>query len=95
MHHPDMGFREYDIDLILCGHEHHHQRSLPIRGWEENTTPAPIPSATATDVIDTTKGTAHIVFDGRTSVPSNTLFFGRLRTDGIRGRFEGVQRALK
>ena len=36
----------------------------------------PVPAATATDVIDTTKGTVHMVIGGGgTSVPSNQLFF--------------------
>jgi hypothetical protein len=36
----------------------------------------PVPVATATDVIDTTKGTVHMVIDGGgTSLPSNQLFF--------------------
>jgi hypothetical protein len=95
MNLPDMGLRECDIDLILCGHEHNYERSLPIRGRDENTTLTPIPLATATDVIDTTKETVHVVIGGRTSVPANTLFFGRLTTGGICGKFEGAHRALK
>jgi hypothetical protein len=80
----DLGIREewvplfdkYGVDLVVCGHEHHYERSHPIRGRESNTTLTPIPAATATDVIDTTKGTVHMVIGGGgTSVPSNTLFF--------------------
>jgi Calcineurin-like phosphoesterase/Purple acid Phosphatase, N-terminal domain len=80
----DLGIREewvplfdkYGVDLVVCGHEHHYERSHPIRGREENATLTPVPAATATDVIDTTKGTVHMVIGGGgTSVPSNTLFF--------------------
>jgi hypothetical protein len=80
----DLGIREewvplfdkYNVDLVVCGHEHHYERSHPIRGQEENQTLTPIPAATATDVIDTTKGTVHMVIGGGgTSVPSNELFF--------------------
>ena len=80
----DLGIREewvplfdkYGVDLVVCGHEHHYERSHPIRGQEENATLTPIPAATATDVIDTTKGTVHMVIGGGgTSVPSNQLFF--------------------
>ncbi|HET6608758.1 MAG TPA: metallophosphoesterase family protein [Rhodopila sp.] len=80
----DLGIREewvplfdkYNVDLVVCGHEHHYERSHPIRGQEENKTLTPIPAATATDVIDTTKGTVHMVIGGGgTSVPSNELFF--------------------
>ena len=69
-------FDKYGVDLVVCGHEHHYERSHPIRGREENATLTPVPAATATDVIDTTKGTVHMVIGGGgTSIPSNTLFF--------------------
>jgi hypothetical protein len=83
----DLGIREewvplfdkYGVDLVVCGHEHHYERSHPIRGRQQNATLTPIPVATATDVIDTTKGTVHMVIGGGgTSVPSNTLFFSPL-----------------
>jgi hypothetical protein len=69
-------FDKYNVDLVVCGHEHHYERSHPIRGQQSNATLTPIPAATATDVIDTTKGTVHMVIGGGgTSVPSNQLFF--------------------
>jgi hypothetical protein len=80
----DLGIREewvplfdkYNVDLVVCGHEHHYERSHPIRGQEANRTLTPKPASVATDVIDTTKGTVHMVIGGGgTSVPSNELFF--------------------
>ena len=80
----DLGIREewsplfdrYGVDLVVCGHEHHYERSHPVRGHEANQTLTPIPASTATDVIDTTKGTVHMVIGGGgTSEPSNALFF--------------------
>jgi 3',5'-cyclic AMP phosphodiesterase CpdA len=80
----DLGIREewvplFDkdrVDLVVCGHEHHYERSHPIRGQESNATLTPVPAATATDVIDTSNGTVHMVIGGGgTSVPSNQLFF--------------------
>ena len=80
----DLGIREewvplfdkYGVDLVVCGHEHHYERSHPVRGAEANRTLTPKPAALATDVIDTTKGTVHMVIGGGgTSVPSNDLFF--------------------
>jgi 3',5'-cyclic AMP phosphodiesterase CpdA len=69
-------FDRYGVDLVVCGHEHHYERSHPIRGQQSNSTLTPIPAATATDVIDTTKGTVHMVIGGGgTSAPSNELFF--------------------
>jgi hypothetical protein len=80
----DLGVREewaplfdrYGVDLVVCGHEHHYERSHPIRGRQANATLTPIPAATAIDVIDTTKGCVHMVLGGGgTSKPSNDLFF--------------------
>lgn len=49
---------------------------IPIRRHESNATRAPVPATTATEVIDTTKGTVHIVIGGSgTSAPSNGLVF--------------------
>jgi 3',5'-cyclic AMP phosphodiesterase CpdA len=80
----DLGIREewsplfdrYGVDLVVCGHEHHYERSHPIRGHEGNPTLTPVPSATAADIIDTTQGTVHMVIGGGgTSRPSNHEFF--------------------
>jgi 3',5'-cyclic AMP phosphodiesterase CpdA len=80
----DLGIREewvplfdrYGVDLVVCGHEHHYERSHPIRGWEANPTRTPIPTATDLDVIDTTKGTVHMVIGGGgTSAPTNQRLF--------------------
>src|ERR1700732_3723504 len=69
-------FDKYGVDLVVCGHEHHYESSHPLRGCESNATLTPVPAATATDVIDTSKGTVHMVIGGGgTSVPSNQLFF--------------------
>jgi hypothetical protein len=80
----DLGIREewlplfdkYGVDLVVCGHEHHYERSHPLRGRRDNATLTPLPAATATDVIDTTKGTVHMIIGGGgTSAPSNGLLF--------------------
>ena len=80
----DLGIREdwlpvfdkYGVDLLVCGHEHHYERSHPIRSQQQNKMLTPIPTGSATDVIDTTKGTVHMIIGGGgTSVPSNKLFY--------------------
>jgi len=69
-------FDKYGVDLVVCGHEHHYERSHPIHGCEANATRTPIAAATDTAVIDTTKGAVHMVIGGGgTSRPSNALFF--------------------
>jgi hypothetical protein len=80
----DLGIREewvplfdrYGVDLVVCGHEHHYERSHPIRGQQSNQTRTPIPVSTRTDTVDTSQGTVHMVIGGGgTSAPSNQLFF--------------------
>jgi 3',5'-cyclic AMP phosphodiesterase CpdA len=80
----DLGIREewgplfdtYGVDLVVCGHEHHYERSHPVRGHEANPTLTPIPMATDVNTIDTSKGTVHMVIGGGgTSRPSNMEFF--------------------
>ncbi|RFB75066.1 hypothetical protein DYH55_22665 [Methylovirgula sp. 4M-Z18] len=69
-------FDKYGVDLVVCGHEHHYERSHPIRGQQQNATLTPIPVSTDKDVIDTSKGTVHMLIGGGgTSVPSHDLFF--------------------
>ncbi len=69
-------FDRYGVDLVVCGHEHHYERSHPLRGHEVNATLTPRAAATATDIIDTRQGTVHMVIGGGgTSRPSNELFF--------------------
>jgi len=69
-------FDHHGVDLVVCGHEHHYERSHPIRGHADTPSLTPTPTSTRTDVVDTTKGTVHMVIGGGgTSVPSNQLFF--------------------
>jgi hypothetical protein len=69
-------FDKYGVDLVVCGHEHHYERSHPLRGHQPTPTLTPIAAATATDAIDTTQGAVHMVIGGGgTSKPSNGLFF--------------------
>ncbi len=69
-------FDKYGVDLVVCGHEHHYERSHPLHGRQANPTLTPLAAATATDVIDTTRGCVHMVLGGGgTSLPSNQLFF--------------------
>src|SRR5207248_431180 len=69
-------FDKYGVDLVVCGHEHHYERSHPIRGASPTDTLTPVPVATELSTVDTSKGTVHMVIGGGgTSVPSNALFF--------------------
>jgi 3',5'-cyclic AMP phosphodiesterase CpdA len=84
----DLGLREkygplfdrYGVDLVLCGHEHDYERSLAVRGvvsGSETLTPNPV--STATDNIDATHGTVHMILGGGgVSGTTNQSFF----TDG-------------
>jgi 3',5'-cyclic AMP phosphodiesterase CpdA len=79
-------FDRYGVDLVVCGHEHHYERSHPIRGAEPNDTRTPVPVATAVDHVDATKGTVHVVIGGGgTSIPSNGLLYPDRRCRVITG----------
>jgi UDP-2,3-diacylglucosamine pyrophosphatase LpxH len=65
-------FDKYGVDLVVCGHEHHYERSHPIRGWESNATRTPVAAASATDVIDTSKGTVHMFMAAVVHPPQRT-----------------------
>jgi len=69
-------FDKYGVDLVVCGHEHHYERSHAIRGAQANDTLTPIPVSSDLSTVDTTRGTVHMVIGGGgTSAPSNALFF--------------------
>ena len=70
-------FDRYGVDLVLCGHEHHYERSHPVRGVVSGSpTLTPEPVSTDTRVIDTSRGTVHMILGGGgTSAPSNQTLF--------------------
>ncbi|MBO0769293.1 MAG: metallophosphoesterase family protein [Solirubrobacterales bacterium] len=68
-------FDKYGVDLVVAGHEHHYERTQPVRGTNGSTllTPQPV-SGAQSSVIDTTQGTVHMIIGGGgTSAPSNAL----------------------
>jgi Purple acid Phosphatase, N-terminal domain/Calcineurin-like phosphoesterase len=90
----DLGIRQewlplfdlYQVDLVVCGHEHHYERSHPVRGTQDSETRTPIPTEDRGDVIDTTKGTVHVVIGGGgTASPSNAMFFPQPRCRVVTG----------
>ena len=79
-------FDRYQVDLVVCGHEHHYERSHPVRGTQDTETKTPIPVEDRGTVIDTTKGTVHLVIGGGgTSSPSNARFFPQPRCRVVTG----------
>ncbi|MCX4749945.1 metallophosphoesterase family protein [Kitasatospora sp. NBC_01287] len=80
-------FDRYQVDLVVCGHEHDYERSLPVRGTisgSETLTPNPV--STATDVMDTSRGTVHMVLGGGgNSSTSNGKFFAPAKAKVITG----------
>ena len=86
-------FDRYQVDLVLCGHDHDYERSYPVRGlehgagWDAATnasvdTLRPIPVITADHrEIDSTQGTVHLILGGGgTSVPLDE--YGYDQADG-------------
>jgi 3',5'-cyclic AMP phosphodiesterase CpdA len=79
-------FDTHGVDLVVCGHEHHYERSHPIRGAQPTDTLTPIPVSDSGDELDTSKGTVHLVIgSGGTSAPSNTFLFDQPRCRVITG----------
>ncbi|MGR7002871.1 metallophosphoesterase [Yinghuangia aomiensis] len=69
-------FDQYGVDLVVSGHEHHYERSHPVRGRLPNETRTPTPVSTKQDVIDTGLGTVHMIIGGggNFATSENTLF---------------------
>jgi 3',5'-cyclic AMP phosphodiesterase CpdA len=80
----DMGIREawlplfdrYEVDLVLCGHDHDYERSFPVRGYDsfvgvdavtgqavETRRPRPV-TTNNRGPFDTSQGTVHLVLGG-------------------------------
>ncbi|MDT5093338.1 MAG: hypothetical protein QOH60_2701 [Mycobacterium sp.] len=79
-------FDRYGVDLVLCGHEHHYERSHAVRGEAPTDTRTPLPVGTTSGPIDTTKGTVHVVIGGGgTSVPTNGMFYDTPRCRVLTG----------
>ncbi|WP_197515015.1 metallophosphoesterase family protein, partial [Mycobacterium sp. 1245805.9] len=79
-------FDQYQVDLVVCGHEHHYERSHPLRGALGTDTRTPIPVDAGGEAIDSTRGTVHLVIGGGgTSAPSNGMFFPQPRCRVVTG----------
>ncbi|MDR2986239.1 MAG: metallophosphoesterase, partial [Nocardiopsaceae bacterium] len=60
-------FDRYGVDLVLSGHEHHFERSHPVRGAVPGSgllTPAVVSGTARQDDVDTRHGTVHITIGG-------------------------------
>jgi hypothetical protein len=63
-------FDRFGVDLVVCGHEHHYERTHAVRGTLPTDTLTPSPVGAQPDHIDTSKGTVHLVIGGGgTSIP--------------------------
>jgi len=91
----DLGIREewlplfdrYEVDLVLCGHDHDYERSFPVRGFDigagsDPATGAPVDTrrphpVTTVDsgVFDTSQGTVHLIL-GCGGTDANLDVFG-------------------
>ena len=79
-------FDRYGVDLIVCGHEHHYERSLQVRGTDTSDTLRPKVVSDELHVIDTSKGLVQMIIGGGgTSAPSNGLFYEPPMCDVIVG----------
>ena len=89
-------FDRYQVDLVLCGHDHDYERSFPVRGFDriagrDAVTGAPVQTPAAapghhrpdSSVFDTSQGTVHLILGGGgTSAPLDE--YGIDPADGLR-----------
>ena len=58
-------FDRYGVDLVVAGHEHHFERTFPVRGvLPRSSLLTPAPQATDASVVDATKGAVHLTIGG-------------------------------
>ena len=69
----DLGIREswlplfdkYGVDLVVAGHEHHFERTFPVRGvLSGSTLLTPAPQSSDPSLMDTSAGTVHMIIGG-------------------------------
>lgn len=88
-------FDEFEVDLVVCGHDHDYERSFPVRGYDpgqgwdpatgatlETRRPHPVTTVDR-GTFDTSQGTVHLILGGGgTSVPLDD--YGYDSADGQR-----------
>jgi 3',5'-cyclic AMP phosphodiesterase CpdA len=88
-------FDRYQVDLVLCGHDHDYERSFPVRGFDsmvgrdaatgapaQTMRPRPVMTEDSS-VFDTSEGTVHLILGGGgTSAPLDE--YGVDPADGLR-----------
>src|SRR5260370_7835937 len=58
-------FDKYGVDLVLTGHEHHFERTFPVRGvLPGSTLLTPAPQGTDPYLMDTSTGAVHMIIAG-------------------------------
>ena len=58
-------FDKYGVDLVVAGHEHHFERTFPVRGTLPGSTLlTPAPQSSDPSVMDTSLGTVHMIIGG-------------------------------
>jgi hypothetical protein len=58
-------FDQYGVDLVVAGHEHHFERTFPVRGiLPGSTLLTPAPQGTDPYLMDTSTGTVHMIIGG-------------------------------
>ncbi len=58
-------FDKYGVDLVVAGHEHHFERTFPVRGTLSGSTQlTPAPQSSDPALMDTSLGTVHMIIGG-------------------------------
>jgi hypothetical protein len=57
-------FDTYGVDLVVAGHEHHYERTFPVRGVLAGGLLTPAPRSSDPTEMDTRDGTVHMIIGG-------------------------------
>jgi hypothetical protein len=87
-------FDKYEVDLVLCGHDHDYERSFPVRGFDHSAgtsaatgaavdtwRPRPV-TTTDSGVFDTSQGAVHLIL-GCGGTSANLDAYGADTADGL------------
>jgi hypothetical protein len=57
-------FDAYGVELVVAGHEHHYERTFPVRGVLPGSLLTPAPRGSDPAEMDTRDGTVHMIIGG-------------------------------
>lgn len=99
-HGGDMGIREhllpvfdrYQVDLVLCGHDHDYERTYAVRGTDPGSLLRPSVVSDEIHDIDTSQGTVHLILGSGGTASSDDTYLTDPTAGGVPEAFVRTQR---